>query len=589
MPLTRLPSRPRNSSRPPQPFSRSPNPSPSPATAPTFPSSNPPTRPSHGATKSVSLELGQDWEPNDLEEKLGIHEIWNDIEYWEQALTEKGKLISGKTMSVNPVKLPLHSLHSRTISLPILKFHHPPIALSFALVDTTRRSDTLQVNLEQGAEKMRDEMTCIQQLSNYPPRAMLTLSLSSQCRRSCITLFVASFSSDKISHPFVLLDVCTLHTAPQVVTQPAQHTRGRSSASSNSKGELSVETNNLAPPFSDLSRVDSAQDDGDSAVPRLEIAPGDPLLRPRGIHSPTVSSSAVTHFPDLSPTAQSTPATELPAPLAQKPSTAPTSSVTSSMNAQRRSNLLGVSNPVFSFPSPGSSIAASSHPALPISRVGSPDYYAGVNGNGGSREDTGGNTTPTGLTTPSTSYLSHPGSAANGSAQSQSSPASSFQSTSPSSQSQATSTSTSKRSKWILHPRRGHAALNSGIKSLSGRSGRELVVVGRPDDLEKVTNLSTVADTHSSQSPTKNYPIPESSSPGAVSPGVLAANSIGWGKLGQGELSARERRDLERGLKEMGGPTTGDGGSGIGCVPVWLEDEVHTSTFSPLFKTSNSC
>ena len=378
------------------------------------------------------------------------------------------------------------------------------------------------------------------------------------------------------SHPFVLSDVCTLHTAPPVVTQPAQHARGRSAESGNSRQDLSVETDNLAPPFSDLNRVDSAQDDADSAIPRLEIAPGDPLLRPRGIHSPTVSRSAVSHFPDLSPTAQPTPLTNSHASTqsTRQPSTvAPPTSISSSINAQRRSNLLGVSNPVFSFPSPGSSIAASSHPALPISRVGSPDYY--TNGNGGSREDTGGNTTPTGLATPSTSYLSHPGSAANGSA---SSPASSFHS--PSSQSQSTSSSSSRRSKWILHPRRGHAALNSGIKSLSGRSGRELVVVGRPDDLEKVTNLIPSPAVHPSQSPTKNYPIPESASPGAVSPGALAGNGIGWGKLGQGELSARERRDLERGLKEMGGPTTGDGASGISCVPVWLEDDVHTSAYS---------
>ena len=118
MPLTRLPSRPRNSSRPPQPFSRSPNPSPSPAPAPTFPASNGPTRPTHGATKSVSLELGQDWEPNDLEEKLGIHEIWTDIDYWEQALTEKGTLISGKTMSVHSPHPPLRSPQIRPISAP---------------------------------------------------------------------------------------------------------------------------------------------------------------------------------------------------------------------------------------------------------------------------------------------------------------------------------------------------------------------------------------------------------------------------------------------------------------------------------------
>ena len=130
MPLTRLPSRPRNSSRPPQPFSRSPNPSPAPASTATFASA--PTRPTHGATKSVSLELGQDWEPNDLEEKLGINEIWNDIDYWEQALSEKGKLISGKTMRVHSPSLPLHFIPSRAIStIPSPKFYHPSPHLSF--------------------------------------------------------------------------------------------------------------------------------------------------------------------------------------------------------------------------------------------------------------------------------------------------------------------------------------------------------------------------------------------------------------------------------------------------------------------------
>lgn len=84
--------------------------------------------------------------------------------------------------------------------------------------------------------------------------------------------------------------------------------------------------------------------------------------------------------------------------------------------------------------------------------------------------------------------------------------------------------------RWVLHPRRGHAALNSGLKSLSGRA---LTVVGRPDDLLRA----------------------------------------GGESLGQGELGEVEKKDLERGLKNMAGVSE----EGIGCVPVWLDDKVHYS------------
>lgn len=164
----------------------------------------------------------------------------------------------------------------------------------------------------------------------------------------------------------------------------------------------------------------------------IEIHPGDPLLRPRALHSPNIS----------------------------------------------RSN---IRPPILSFPSPGSSASPSSHPACPPSRAPSP-----LQGS-------------TGELTPKASH------------------------------------------RWILHPRRGHAALNSGIKSLSAR---ELIVVGRPDDLNRAPDQ----------------------------------------ELGQGELSADEKRDLERGLRNMSGSAEGEG---IGCVPVWLDDKVHFGTVLSLLGLSS--
>jgi trehalose 6-phosphate synthase/phosphatase len=85
--------------------------------------------------------------------------------------------------------------------------------------------------------------------------------------------------------------------------------------------------------------------------------------------------------------------------------------------------------------------------------------------------------------------------------------------------------------RWILHPRRGHAALNAGLKSLRGSA---LTVVGRPDDMTRA----------------------------------------GGANLGQGELGDAEKRDLESGLAAMSSKNHGEG---IECVPVWLDDKIHTS------------
>lgn len=43
-------------------------------------------------------------------------------------------------------------------------------------------------------------------------------------------------------------------------------------------------------------------------------------------------------------------------------------------------------------------------------------------------------------------------------------------------------------------------------------------------------------------------------------------------RLGQAELGDVSKKDLERGLKSM----AGEAEEGIGCVPVWLDDQVHT-------------
>ncbi|SCV70144.1 BQ2448_1538 [Microbotryum intermedium] len=94
------------------------------------------------------------------------------------------------------------------------------------------------------------------------------------------------------------------------------------------------------------------------------------------------------------------------------------------------------------------------------------------------------------------------------------------------------------RHRWVLHPRRGHAALNSGLKSLTDGP---LVVVGRPDDLVKVD--------------------------GEV--------------LRQVELGETEKKDLERGLRNMAGTSN----TAIGCVPVWLDDKVHSDFYEGYCKT----
>ncbi|GAA6052076.1 hypothetical protein JCM3770_006618 [Rhodotorula araucariae] len=140
--------------------------------------------------------------------------------------------------------------------------------------------------------------------------------------------------------------------------------------------------------------------------------------------------------------------------------------------------------PPSSFPDPSKSLRPSFHPALPPSRAASPDP-----------DHVRAHTPASGTTPPQQTH------------------------------------------RWVLHPRRGHAALNSGLKSLKDRP---LVVVGRPDDL------------------------------------MSADGEI----LGQNALSDDARRDLEKGLRAM----AGKGEEGIGCVPVWLDDKLHQSFYEGMCK-----
>ncbi|GAA5980877.1 hypothetical protein JCM11641_004752 [Rhodosporidiobolus odoratus] len=174
----------------------------------------------------------------------------------------------------------------------------------------------------------------------------------------------------------------------------------------------------------------------------LEIHPGDPLLRPRALHSPT----------------------------------------TTALESNKHKM------PPSSFANPASSLKPSFHPALPISRAASPAQDGS-----------------------STSASPAPG---------------------------ASSQHTESQShRWVLHPRRGHGALNSGLRSLKDRP---LLVVGRPDDL------------------------------------LSAEGEL----LTQNELTEDAKKDLEKGLKKM----AGENEEGIGCAPVWLEDGLHSRFYEGMCK-----
>ena len=289
----------------------------------------------------------------------------------------------------------------------------------------------------------------------------------------------------------------------------------------------------LAPRTTDASR---------SSTP-LEILPGDPLLRPRGLHSPTRSQedkeeafqfsaddvAANGTSSSLSSSAFSDSSSAIADGDAHMPEFEGRPRRYSRPSFSGGSSELRVPKPLAPF--------TSMTPAVPIatpttgaatprmqSTVQSPSAGSSTSYFGShpppSRPQTPANALSGAFTpfTHSASYGHHAVPQANGAHHQPS-----RDSESPQHQ-QAT--------RWTLHPRRGHAALNSGLRSLSDRG---LAVVGRPDDLLRK----------------------------------------GGEALTQDDLKEGEKRDLEVGLESMGSVKGGHGG-GITCVPVWLEEKVHS-------------
>lgn len=94
---------------------------------------------------------------------------------------------------------------------------------------------------------------------------------------------------------------------------------------------------------------------------------------------------------------------------------------------------------------------------------------------------------------------------------------------------QPLSPGSSDRARWVLKPRRVHAALNSGVKSLSENS--KIVLVSWPGDIRGVDGE----------------------------------------KVGAGSLTHEQRTKLEEGFEDVARKEKGEG---IRCVPVWMDDKV---------------
>jgi hypothetical protein len=96
-------------------------------------------------------------------------------------------------------------------------------------------------------------------------------------------------------------------------------------------------------------------------------------------------------------------------------------------------------------------------------------------------------------------------------------------------------TSSDGPSHWVLRPRRGHSALNSGIKSLEGL--QEILLVAWPGDL-KLQEETAARD------------------------------------LSFKDLSEAEKVGLENGLWDLGEKDAIENKGGIRCKPVWISDQV---------------
>lgn len=99
--------------------------------------------------------------------------------------------------------------------------------------------------------------------------------------------------------------------------------------------------------------------------------------------------------------------------------------------------------------------------------------------------------------------------------------------------------------KWILTPRRGHAALNAGIRSLA--SSAEVTLVAWPGDMRR--NVAT---------------SPEEED---------------CGDLTEADLTDELKKDLDRGLNAIGGQ-----GKGVRCRAVWLEDQMASDFYDGMCK-----
>lgn len=84
-------------------------------------------------------------------------------------------------------------------------------------------------------------------------------------------------------------------------------------------------------------------------------------------------------------------------------------------------------------------------------------------------------------------------------------------------------------SRWVLAPRRVHAALNSGVKSLS--ENNKVIMVAWPGDIRGPSGE----------------------------------------KMGLDQLKDQQKRELEEGLADISGK---DEETGVTCVPVWMPDKV---------------
>ena len=91
------------------------------------------------------------------------------------------------------------------------------------------------------------------------------------------------------------------------------------------------------------------------------------------------------------------------------------------------------------------------------------------------------------------------------------------------------SPTTKNHSRWVLSPRRVHAALNSGVKSLAENS--KIIMIAWPGDVRDTSGQ----------------------------------------KIGLDSVTEQQKDELEDGFKQLAGE---DSSKGVQCVPVWLKDGV---------------